>query len=139
MTIKELGEELSELDQEMNKLKAKERRLMDQIRFEQKKKLLPLVGMAFKTDKGNYFMVTGLPEEVWTMNSKMFNPYRIPVLMINPEACGIIKIEEATVYSKAVSAEDAKAKIKEEYEEIPIEEFKAKLEWAFEEIRKYVT
>lgn len=139
MTIKELGEELSELDQEMNKLKAKERRIMDQIRFEQKKKLLPLVGMAFKTGKGNYFMVTGLPEEVWSMTSKILNPYQLPVLMINPEACGIIKIEEATVYSKAVAAEDAKAKIKEEYEEIPVEEFNAKLEWAFEEIRKYTT
>ena len=95
----------------------------------QQERLMSLVGRYFKTKDGDVFVIVGVPRVSYTMTSKLFNPYQIPVLMatLNQRSGTIVGkemyVEAETVFSRAVDAKDPEAKFLSEYTEITRDEF----------------
>lgn len=95
----------------------------------QQERLKPLVGRFFKTEKGDVFLVTGVPKVRYSLTgSANFNPYQIPVIIATFVPTGDIigkeiYVEAETVFSRAVDAKDPEAKFLSEYTEITKEEF----------------
>lgn len=101
-----------------------------EIQTYQQERLKPLVGRFFKTEKGDVFLVTGVPKVKYRMTgSADFNPYQIPTIIatldntIDDVIGKEIYIEADTVFSRAVDAQDPEAKFLSEYTEINREEF----------------
>lgn len=101
-----------------------------EIQTYQQERLKPLVGRFFKTEKGDVFLVTGVPKIKYRLTGTVdFNPYQIPTIIAtfeNPVDAVIgkeIYIEAETVFSRAVDAADPEAKFLSEYTEITREEF----------------
>lgn len=100
-----------------------------EIQTYQQERLKPLVGRFFKTEKGDVFLVTGVPKIKYRLTGTVdFNPYQIPTIIATFESTGDIigkeiYIEAETVFSRAVDATDPEAKFLSEYTEITREEF----------------
>lgn len=120
------------LKEQQAKIKAEEAvayEIRGEIETYQQERLMSLVGRYFKTKDGDVFVVVGVPKVSYTMTSKIFNPYQIPVLMATLDqkrGTTIGKemyVEAETVFSRAVDAKDPEARFLSEYTEITRDEF----------------
>lgn len=121
------------LKEQRAKIKAEEAAAYEingEIQAYQQERLKPLVGRFFKTEKGDVFLVTGVPQIKYRLTGTVdFNPYQIPTIIAtfsNTEDAVIgkeIYIEAETVFSRAVDAADPEVKFLSEYTEITREEF----------------
>ncbi|MBP5774008.1 MAG: hypothetical protein J6W35_08060 [Eubacterium sp.] len=120
------------LKEQRAKIKAEEAvayEINGEIQTYQQERLKPLVGRFFKTEKGDVFLVTGVPKIKYRLTGTVdFNPYQIPTIIATFESTGDIigkeiYIEAETVFSRAVDAADPEAKFLSEYTEITREEF----------------
>lgn len=125
------------LKEQRAKIKAEEAvayEINGEIQTFQQERLKPLVGRFFKTEKGDVFLVTGVPKIKYRMTGTVdFNPYQIPTIIVTFETTEDIVgkeiyIEGETVFSRAVDAPDPEAKFLSEYTEITREEFFAAIE-----------
>ena len=72
------------LKEQQTKIKTEEAiayEIRGEIETYQQERLKSLVGRYFKTKDGDVFVVVGVPKVSYTMASKLFNPYQIPVLI----------------------------------------------------------
>ena len=144
--IQDLKEKIREIDHRMTDLREERKTMEDALIEEQKKKLQAAVGLCFRLDSGEYARIIGVPQEKLYKVGRDFNEYQLPALVIKPNGpCPRekfeedIRIEEATLFSKAVYSDDVVAKLKEEYHSITPEEFNAALEREFDAIRNLGT
>lgn len=124
-----LKEKLKEQQAKIKTEEAIAYELRGEIETYQQERLKSLVGRYFKTKDGDVFVVVGVPKVSYTMTSKLFNPYQIPVLIATlGQKRGIVVgtemyVEAETVFSRAVDAKDPEAKFLSEYTEITRDEF----------------
>jgi len=130
---KDLNGRIYEVSKKISGLEQERKELLKLLIEEQKEKLKPLVGMAFQQEDRT-FVISGVPKERGTMTGTEFNPYQLPVIVVAEESESIIRIEEDTIFSKAIGSEDAKTTIRKEYQEIPLTAFKEKLMRACQDI-----
>ena len=104
---------------------------------ELQEKLSILVGMSFKDQYNDYFRIIDVPQPEYNKSYTSFNEYQIPVLVCYKDYAfeNINRIAVVTRFSQAALADDPVECIRQEYTEIPAEEFDAELEKAFDEIR----
>lgn len=127
----QLKEKLKEQQAKIKTEEAIAYEIRGEIETYQQERLMSLVGRYFKTKEGDVFVVVGVPKVSYTMTSKLFNPYQIPVLIATlGQRSGTIfgkeiYVEAETVFSRAVDAEDPEAKFLSEYTEITKDEFLA--------------
>lgn len=125
----QLKEKLKEQQAKVKTEEAIAYEIRGEIETYQQERLKSLVGRYFKTKEGDVFVVVGVPKVSYTMTSKLFNPYQIPVLMATlGQGSGTIfgkeiYVEAETVFSRAVDAKDPEAKFLSEYIEITRDEF----------------
>ena len=130
--MKEISNQITDLKLEYERLRG------DYIR-ELQDKLGKLVGLSFKSKNGTYyFRIIDIPIVEYNKTYTSFNEYRLPALIYYSDPTdhgdvGRLGIQE--IYSEAAHAENPINFIRSEYTEIPAEEFDAKLEKAFDEIR----
>ena len=130
------------LKEQRAKIKAEEAvayEINGEIQTYQQERLKPLVGRFFKTEKGDVFLITGVPQIKYRLTGTVdFNPYQIPTIIAtfsNTEDAVIgkeIYIEAETVFSRAVDAADPEVKFLSEYTEITREEFAKLVSLAFD-------
>lgn len=126
----QLKEKLKEQQAKIKTEEAIAYEIRGEIETYQQERLKSLVGRYFKTKDGDVFVVVGVPKVSYTMTSKLFNPYQIPVLIATfvptEDIIGKeIYVEAETVFSRAVDAKDPEARFLLEYTEITKEEFLA--------------
>jgi len=128
--MKEISNKISDLKLEYEKLRS-----INIIELQEK--LSALVGMSFKDQYNDYFRIIDVPHVEYNKSYTLFNEYQIPVLACynDPAFENIDRIAFITRISKASHAEDPVECIRNEYTEIPAEEFDAELEKVFAEIR----
>lgn len=128
--IKEISDRIIDLKLEYEKLRS-----INIIELQEK--LSALVGMSFKDKSDDYFRIIDIPHVEYNKAYTSFNEYQIPVLVCynDPAFENVDRIAFVTRTSKASHAEDPVECIKQEYTEVPAEEFDAELEKAFAEIR----
>lgn len=125
----QLKEKLKEQQAKIKTEEAIAYEIRGEIETYQQERLMSLVGRYFKTKDGDVFVIVGVPRVSYTMTSKIFNPYQIPVLMatLNQRSGTIVGkemyVEAETVFSRAVDAKDPEAKFLSEYTEITRDEF----------------
>lgn len=125
----QLKEKLKEQQAKIKTEEAIAYEIRGEIETYQQERLMSLVGRYFKTKDGDVFVIVGVPRVSYTMTSKIFNPYQIPVLMatLNQRGGTIVGkemyVEAETVFSRAVDAKDPEAKFLSEYTEITRDEF----------------
>lgn len=125
----QLKEKLKEQQAKIKTEEAIAYEIRGEIETYQQERLMSLVGRFFKTKDGDVFVIVGVPKVSYTMTSKIFNPYQIPVLMatLNQRSGTIVGkemyVEAETVFSRAVDAKDPEAKFLSEYTEITRDEF----------------
>lgn len=100
----------------------------------QQKKLHSLIGHCYKTER-RIFMITNIPQPRYQMTGHYdFNPYQMPAMVIQIvkdakgktlEAIGTGEIYYETIYTKVVDSTNPVEAMRQEYEEISIEEFRA--------------
>jgi len=101
-------------------------------------KLDKLVGMSFKDKDNNYFRIVDIPLVQYNKSYTAFNEYRLPILFCCNDPtirADVGRLIIRDVFTRASHAEDPVECIKQEYTEVPAEEFDAELEKAFDEIR----
>lgn len=125
------------LNKQITDLKLEYEKLRSINIIELQEKLSALVGMSFKDQYNDYFRIIDVPQPEYNKSYTLFNEYQIPVLACynDPAFENIDRIAFVTRTSKASHAEDPVECIKQEYTEVPAEEFDAELEKAFDEIR----
>lgn len=128
--MKEISNRITDLKIEYEKLRGNHiEELQD--------KLNKLVGMSFKDQYNDYFRIIDVPHVEYNKSYTLFNEYQIPILACykDPAFKTVDRIAIVTRTSKASHAEDPVECIRNEYTEIPAEEFDAELEKVFDEIR----
>lgn len=125
-----LNKQITDLKLEYEKLRS-----INIIKLQEK--LSALVGMSFKDKSDDYFRIIDVPHVEYNKAYTSFNEYQIPVLACynDPAFENVDRIAFVTRFSKASHAEDPVECIRNEYAEIPAEEFDAELEKVFDEIR----
>ena len=129
--MEKIGKQIEELKREHEKLRS------IQI-IELQDKIEMLVGMSFKDACNNYFRIIGIPHIEYCKSHTSFNEYQIPALICYNDltiCADVGRIAIDTRFSTASHAEDPIERIRNEYTEVPAEEFDAELEKAFDEIR----
>ena len=125
MTIKEIDNQISLLNQERRKLEAEER---EKFKTEARKN----IGRCFRIDKKVFAKVIDIPQEENTANRVYFNEYQYPAIFLHYSRG--IPICTETLFSGAWGVGNVHGTL---YEEITLEEFNQELEKVFEEIRNY--
>lgn len=131
-------ERIREIDRQMSALKNERYVLEKAERQKQQEKLRQTVGLCFRKKNGDLVRVYDVPKERMMMTGTDFNPYQLPVLVLinEPEAPDDkIRIEQDTLFSRAVDTPNPVACLEKDYERITREEFDAELEKRFGEIR----
>ena len=128
---------MDSLNKQISDLKLEYEKLRSINIIELQEKLSVLVGMSFKDQYNDYFRIIDVPHPQYNKSYTLFNKYQIPVLACynDPALKNIDRIAIVTRTSKASHAEDPVKCIKQEYTEVPAEEFDAELEKAFNKIR----
>lgn len=128
--MKEISDRIIDLKLEYEKLRS-----INIIELQEK--LSALVGMSFKDQYNDYFRIIDVPHVEYNKAYTSFNEYQIPVLACynDPAFENIDRIAFVTRTSKASHAEDPVECIRNEYTEIPAEEFDSELEKVFDKIR----
>lgn len=101
-------------------------------------KLSKLVGMSFKDGDDIYFRIIDVPLVQYNKSYTAFNEYQLPALFCYNDPtirADVGRLIIRDIFSCASHAEDPVECIKQEYTEVPAEEFDAELEKAFDEIR----
>ena len=127
----EIRNQITDLKIEYEKLRS------DRIK-ELQNKLSKLVGMSFKEEDDIYFRIIDIPLVQYNKSCTSFNEYQLPALFCYNDPtirADVGRLLIRDVFSCASHAEDPVKCIKQEYTEIPAEEFDAELEKAFDEIR----
>ena len=129
--MKEISNQITDLKLEYEKLRGNHIE-------ELQNKLNKLVGMSFKDEDDNYFRIIDIPLVQYNKSYTAFNEYRLPILFCCNDPtirADVGRLIIRDVFSRASHAEDPVECIKQEYTEVPEEEFDAELEKAFDEIR----
>ena len=129
--MKEISNKISDLKIEYEKLRGNNIE-------ELQNKLRMLVGMSFKDKDNNYFRIIDIPLVQYNKSYTAFNEYRLPILFCCNDPtiqADVGRLIIRDVFTFASHAEDPVECIKQEYTEVPAEEFDAELEKAFDEIR----
>ena len=89
--------------------------------------------MSFKDEDDNYFRIIDVPLVQYNKSYTAFNEYRLPILFCCNDPtirADVGRLIIRDVFSRASHAEDPVECIKQEYTEVPTEEFDAELEKA---------
>ena len=125
MTIKEIDEQISLLNQERRKLEKEDR---EKFKEEARKN----IGRCFRINKKVFAKVIDIPQEENRILGIEFNKYQYPALSLWLE--DDIPIAIGTLFSGAWGEGHDRHTL---YEEITLEEFNQELERVFEKIRNY--
>ena len=128
---------MKEISNRIADFKLEYEKLRDNYIIELQEKLSALVGMSFKDQCNDYFRIIDVPHPEYNKSYTAFNEYQLPALACYNDSVfkNVDRIAVVTRFSKASHAEDPVECIKQEYTEVPAEEFDAELEKAFDEIR----
>ena len=126
--IGKLNERIDGLNKCLAELKKEERILQ----FE---KLRPVVGMAFRTDRGDVRII-GLPEIEHHKIGETCNMYQFPVLILDKKDDEVIPFYEGTLHSRAVDSDDPEACLRSEYEEMNARDWLGELDEAIEKMKR---
>lgn len=129
--MKEISNQITDLNIEYEKLRGKHiKELQD--------KLSKLVGMSFKDGDDIYFRIIDIPIVRYNKSYISFEKYQLPALFCYNDPtirADVGRLIIRGVISHASDADDPVECIRQEYTEIPAEEFDAELEKTFDEIR----
>lgn len=125
MTIKEIDEQIRQLQNERD-------RLYKQEIADFKKNAQNNVGRCFKTSTGAYAKVIGVPQEKYTKTGLDINMYQYPALFIND---GVQPFDVGTLFTGAWGKPFEVGNV---YEEITKEEFNAEFEKKLESFKRNV-
>lgn len=129
---------MEEISNQITDLKIEYEKLRGNRIKELQDKLNKLVGMSFKDEDDNYFRIIDIPPVQYNKSCTAFNEYRLPILFCCNDPtirADVGRLIIRDVFTRASHAEDPVECIKQEYTEVPAEEFDAELEKAFDEIR----
>jgi len=129
---------MEEISNQITDLKIEYEKLRGNRIKELQYKLDKLVGMSFKDKDNNYFRIVDIPLVQYNKSYTAFNEYRLPILFCCNDPtirADVGRLIIRDVFTRASHAEDPVECIKQEYTEVPAEEFDAELEKAFDEIR----
>ena len=136
--MSDVKNKMTEIRNQITDLKIEYERLRSDYIRELQDKLSKLVGMSFKDGDDIYFRIIDIPLVQYNKSCTSFNEYQLPALYCFNDPtirADVGKLAIETIFSTASHAEDPIECIRSEYTEIPAEEFDAKLEKAFDEIR----
>ena len=97
------------IDDQILELRNKRYKLSKKLMVEQQEKLRVLVGVCFM-HAGKFYKIIDVPQEELSLSHFAFNPYQLPVLVIDGDT-----IEEDTLFSHAVSYNDPLKQLQGEY------------------------
>lgn len=129
---------MEEISNQITDLKIEYEKLYRNHIEELQDKLNKLVGMSFKDEDDNYFRIIDIPPVQYNKSCTAFNEYRLPILFCCNDPtirADVGRLIIRDVFIRASHAEDPVECIKQEYTEVPAEEFDTELEKAFDEIR----
>lgn len=124
---------IKEIDEQMRLLKIERDKLYKQEIENFKKDAQKNIGRCFKTKRGEYVKVIGIPQEEITMTGYRFNEYQYPALFLMDD---IQPFEIDTLFTAAW--EKGHFQYDGSYEEITKEEFNAEFEKKLESFKRNV-
>lgn len=120
---------IDEIDEQIQDLRNKRFYLSKQLMAEQQEKLKVLVG-ACVIKKGTVYKVIDVPQEQMLSVGFEFNPYQIPVVVLEDDT-----IDKTTLFSRAVNFDDPLKQFYEEYQTCTKDHFNRKLESIVEKLK----
>lgn len=120
--IKELKDRIYDIDDEIQDLRNERYEIEHQLMALQQKKLKVLVGLCF-VKNGAVGKVVDVPQEQMLSTHFDFNPYQIPVVWLGKDT-----ISRATIFSRAVDADDPKEQFLKEHQTCTQNHFNKKLQ-----------
>lgn len=132
--MEELKKRIEELDRLIGDYRGKRRVLQKELDEMQTEKLKEAVGMCF-AGIGWYACIIDTPRAEICKTGAKYYQYQLPVIVVREGDQDVVTIEEDTLFSRAVDRKDVKKCLRDEYSEVPKEDFFEALERGFQKIR----